>query len=52
MKVGDVSGEDDWHETGLMKPRYTPYIPNHLLCVMFRQSVLNPQVSSDLSAEV
>lgn len=40
------------HITGLMKPRYTPYIPNHLLRVMFGQSVLNPQVSSDLSAEV
>lgn len=43
------SGQD---ETGLMKPRYSRYIPNHCLCVMFRQTVLNPQVLSDLSAGV
>lgn len=37
---------------GLMKPRYTCYIPNHRLLVMFGQTVLNPQVLSDLSAGV
>ncbi len=35
-----------------MKPRYTRYISNHLLCVMFVQTVLNPQVLSDLSVGV
>lgn len=44
-----ASGQD---ETGLMKHRYTCYIPNHRLLVMFGQTVLNPQVWSDLSAGV
>ncbi len=35
-----------------MKPRYTRYIPNHLFCIMFVQTVLNPQVLSDLSVGV
>lgn len=43
------SGQD---ETELMKRRYARYIPNHCLCVMFGQDVLNPQVLSDLSAGV